>query len=364
MDHRCSRINIFVFILSIICLQWVPANGRHVDAANHPVQSTAWAHAWLQTTYNHIFASKRGDQEPEPDCEAEMYRKDAMTLLYETSFSALFSDLHGQTKFEASGVEFVNGTYYTAFDSLEAVGVTPERLSRLTSDNLLIGDFSQKDSQFEGISKLPKHDSLLLVREAIEPKEGEGFRAQIVQIALPAPSASSKYTIEEECEMDVYFESDNKGIEDINAIFGGGGGTDNEEGVYVLSLCEGNHCEGGKRGREKGNGRIAVTQRVQGTGPCKYTCVKMINIPGEEDEAYFTGLFGNGYPVGTRRVLRPHDRKPGGFQSVVWTLRQAQSGNRGDAGGVPLSAIRDMPAAVLQHRGHCLDGRSAHCGDL
>lgn len=53
---------------------------------------------------------------PEGDCEEEEYRNDALMLLYETTFSALFRDLHNQTKFEASGVEFVNSTYYTIFD--------------------------------------------------------------------------------------------------------------------------------------------------------------------------------------------------------------------------------------------------------
>lgn len=37
-------------------------------------------------------------------------------MLYETKFSALFHNLRGQTKLEASGIEFVNGTFYTIFD--------------------------------------------------------------------------------------------------------------------------------------------------------------------------------------------------------------------------------------------------------
>lgn len=39
-----------------------------------------------------------------------------MTLLYETKFSSLFEDLRGQTKFEASGVEALNETFFTIFD--------------------------------------------------------------------------------------------------------------------------------------------------------------------------------------------------------------------------------------------------------
>lgn len=52
----------------------------------------------------------------EPDCEDEDYRAETMTMLYETKFSALFHNLRGQTKLEASGVEFVNGSFFTIFD--------------------------------------------------------------------------------------------------------------------------------------------------------------------------------------------------------------------------------------------------------
>lgn len=49
-------------------------------------------------------------------CDEPQYRKQTLSLLYETKFSALFQDLRGQTKFEASGVEYINETYFTVFD--------------------------------------------------------------------------------------------------------------------------------------------------------------------------------------------------------------------------------------------------------
>ena len=36
-------------------------------------------------------------------------------------------------------------------------------------------------------------------------------------------------------------------------------------GSYMLGLCEGNHCLGGRKGRDSGNGRIAVFQ-LDGAG--------------------------------------------------------------------------------------------------
>jgi hypothetical protein len=32
--------------------------------------------------------------------------------------------------------------------------------------------------------------------------------------------------------------------------------------VYVLGLCEGNHCRGGSEGRDRGNGRIVVLKEI------------------------------------------------------------------------------------------------------
>ena len=31
-------------------------------------------------------------------------------------------------------------------------------------------------------------------------------------------------------------------------------------GEFLLALCEGNHCSGGRRGRDRGNGRILLAQ--------------------------------------------------------------------------------------------------------
>lgn len=83
---------------------------------------------------------------------------------------------------------------------------------------------------------------------------------------------------------------------------------------FLLGLCEGNHCKGGRRGAERGNGRIVVTQLVaNGTGgDCAWDVVKTVAIPpaaafldysgmdfrggrvaiaSQEDSALFVGTF-------------------------------------------------------------------------
>lgn len=49
-------------------------------------------------------------------CEETDWRKASLKLLKEIPFAGVFRDLRGETKFEASGLDYVNGSYYVIFD--------------------------------------------------------------------------------------------------------------------------------------------------------------------------------------------------------------------------------------------------------
>lgn len=49
-------------------------------------------------------------------CERTDWRKQSLKLIKEVPFAGLFSDLQGESKFEASGLVHVNDTYYVVFD--------------------------------------------------------------------------------------------------------------------------------------------------------------------------------------------------------------------------------------------------------
>ena len=49
-------------------------------------------------------------------CEELDWRKASLKLLREVPFAALFRDLKGETKFEASGLAHVNNSYFVVFD--------------------------------------------------------------------------------------------------------------------------------------------------------------------------------------------------------------------------------------------------------
>lgn len=53
---------------------------------------------------------------PKSICESEDWRKQSLKLIKEVPFAGLFPDTHGESKFEASGLVQVNGTYYVVFD--------------------------------------------------------------------------------------------------------------------------------------------------------------------------------------------------------------------------------------------------------
>ncbi len=44
---------------------------------------------------------------------------------------------------------------------------------------------------------------------------------------------------------------------------------------YMLGLCEGNYCTGGKQGREPGNGRIIVSEYYEKDDKCGWDVIKV-----------------------------------------------------------------------------------------
>ncbi len=76
------------------------------------------------------------------------------------------------------------------------------------------------------------------------------------------------------------FNSDNKGIEGLTYIDVGATG-------YLIALCEGNFCDGGKRGREVGNGRVLV---MKVTGVAGDLSFKMVNVPSSAKFTDYSGI--------------------------------------------------------------------------
>jgi len=62
---------------------------------------------------------------------------------------------------------------------------------------------------------------------------------------------------------------------------------------FVLGLCDGNHCESGEAGRDRGNGRIVVALFMEHSPPrnhCHWVPEKVISIPETAGFTAYAGL--------------------------------------------------------------------------
>lgn len=62
---------------------------------------------------------------------------------------------------------------------------------------------------------------------------------------------------------------------------------------FVLGLCDGNHCESGEAGRDRGNGRIVIAVFEEFSPPrnhCHWVPQKVISIPATAAFTSYAGL--------------------------------------------------------------------------
>jgi hypothetical protein len=150
-----------------------------------------------------------------------------------------------------------------------SVGKIDETFRFRGDGNMLIGE-QMRESQFEGITPFSsKENTWLLLAEAV-PKDG-GFYPEVTLAKMYA--GKDTYDVVERCLVDFRLTHENKGFESIVYL---------PERGLLLGLCEGNYCVGGSKGKERGNGRIVVSQLVrEDGGDCKWMVVDMIEIPPE-----------------------------------------------------------------------------------
>lgn len=203
-------------------------------------------------------------------CDTGEYRKNVLKLVKEAPFAGLFADLKNHTKFEASGVAFDprTSTFLSVFDSSMSVGRIDETLQFRGPSNVLIGE-QGPESQFEGISLFDEgKNQWLLLAESI-PKDGTYYPE--VTLAALTEGRSDSYEVLERCVIDFPLSHENKGFESIIYL---------PETGTLLGLCEGNHCVGGRKGRERGHGRIVVSKRAtRADGECTWEVIDTIAVP-------------------------------------------------------------------------------------
>lgn len=202
---KCSIILLILILVSLIMLYLVSSSGenRDADADEPPVDEP--------------------NDKPQP-----------LYLLNESKIIDLFPP-SSVNKFEASGVVLSNTVFYVIFDNLFGLGaIKNTRGVEGNSLHLSPG----KDSQYEAISCDRSTGKLYVLTETTVTDKGNMAKVQEI---------STTGVVTNECVLDFIFPSANKGFEGMFV-------TDK----YLVALCEGNNCEGGKKGKQKGNGKLIV----------------------------------------------------------------------------------------------------------
>lgn len=227
----------------------------------------------------------------------QLYRKETMKAVHDSPVASLFeyASLKGEAKFEASDVVRVGEHFYSICDSSWAVLRVHESLPMRSSLNAHIGDpqhgFDEGESGFEGIFHDKTSDGMYVVREAVDisgdvndehrrlglPAQTDhpAYHAIVMQLKLPAVEEEGDYSVLDSCPSEKLFDGDSKGFEGVRSLRG-------KDGVlYVLGLCEGNHCSS-KTGKDVGNGKVVVMAREASGGPtggCYWKTVREIDLP-------------------------------------------------------------------------------------
>eukprot|EP00127_Corallochytrium_limacisporum_P001450 Clim_evm3s57 gene=Clim_evmTU3s57 len=263
-----------------------------------PVRLERYEDPLSQVTENYVHRHevKANSQRP-PDhklCEREDFRDVTMKLIGESTLYGLFGENRHAQILEASALAHVDSTFYVVFDSLDAIGVVNHPYDLNDPVNYLNGDVSG-DSQFEGIAYNEDRGTFFVLKESIEHKDG--YRPATLEIKFKTPEGSG-YDILETCVVEYELDTENKGFEGClfhNRKPENTAGKDDPlpAGEYLIGLCEGNHCKGGSKGQERGNGRMVISKRIPAHGEqdhCQWQPVKTIHIPKKAHFKDYSGV--------------------------------------------------------------------------
>lgn len=169
-----------------------------------------------------------------------------MTLVAERALRELIQPPKDSNVLEASGVVAKGGHYYVIFDNIRRVARVHRSLEPGSKKHAWFGPIRQGDG-YEDIAYSPRMRRFYLLIEAEKHPDGT-YKAQIDECDEDGRYKRRRW-------IDLAFEKRNTGMEGLSAIRVKGRD-------YLLSLCEGNGCHGGRKGKKPGSGRIHVLRRV------------------------------------------------------------------------------------------------------
>jgi hypothetical protein len=146
------------------------------------------------------------------------------------------------SRFEASGVLAHAGAFYVIFDNLPDIGRIEPALTPGVGKCALIrqppGPLGYEDIAYDAHSR-----RFFVLIESVRTPSGE-YMAKVQEFDEDFQLRASRW-------LDFAFDRPNKGLEGLTCLRRAGRS-------YLLGMCEGNDCQGGKAGERPGGGRIQV----------------------------------------------------------------------------------------------------------
>ena len=171
-----------------------------------------------------------------------------LELVAEDKLSNLLTGDNIPDRLEASGVFFLDGFFYLIFDNLRQIAKIKKDLSDIQENCLFTIEREKIKDAFEDISYNYQKQIFYLIVESSEQKKGI-YKAKIEEY-------DRNFNFLESNWVDFNLESENKGFEGLEWV-------EKDGKEYLLAICEGNKCRGGKKGRKPGGGRIQVLKKKE-----------------------------------------------------------------------------------------------------
>lgn len=169
-----------------------------------------------------------------------------LTLVAERALRELILPPRDSNVLEASGVVAKGAYYYVVFDNIRRIARLHRSLEPGSKKHEWFGRTREGDG-YEDIAYNNHTRRFYLLIEAEKHPDGS-YKSLIDECDEDARYKKRRW-------VDFAFEQRNTGMEGLSAIRVKGRD-------YLLALCEGNGCHGGRRGKKPGSGRIHVLRRV------------------------------------------------------------------------------------------------------
>jgi hypothetical protein len=173
-------------------------------------------------------------------------------------------------RLEASGVLAKDGLFYVIFDNLPHIARIGPELSPAAAANAVIRQKKGHGSGFEDIAYDAQHGRYYVLIESL-PHDG-AYMAKVQEY-------DANFCYRGQAWLDFPLDRENKGIEGLTCVH-------REGQTYLLGLCEGNRCRGGKEGEIPGGGRVHVFQR----GERQWERVGKIRLPETVQFVDYSGI--------------------------------------------------------------------------